>query len=69
MHRTKLIENEGKHILDIMNAVDCKRHGATHGDSCWPIYSDATNEILPAICGSRIKRVGYMGEISPDSLS
>lgn len=62
------IENDGKHIHSIIEKARCDNHGAETGIPCWHVAVDGIG-YLAAVCGLRIRRAGYRGEISPTSLS
>lgn len=61
--------NDGRHINGIIGNTTCKKHKAEAGVACWDVYVTASQRFAPAVCGSRIKRAGYNGKISPSSLS
>lgn len=60
--------NSGKHIIYIINRIPCLKHGAPKGVPCFTICYDKKNEHGPAICGSRVIRAGFNGQINPNSL-
>lgn len=57
--------NDGKRIVDVVDRVVCKKHKAEMGTPCWLIYPDIRgSEKTRAVCGSRIKAAGFVGQIS-----
>lgn len=63
------IPNDGKHIHQIMMTTTCKKHKADEGTPCY-VVNPGTGSVgngLLALCGARIKRAGYNGEISETS--
>lgn len=65
------IANDGRHIEVIIESTTCKKHGADRGEACYTIRpsSSRLGDILLSVCGPRIKRAGYTGEISPVALT
>ena len=63
--------NNGQHITELANMNPCLRHNAPLGEPCWtiPLGHSGHGEHLRALCGSRIRRGGYDGQITSDSLS
>lgn len=57
--------NDGNHIAPIIQNTECTKHSAAQDEPCW---SFGDNYDLPAICGSRIKAYGFVGQISSSSL-
>lgn len=66
----KQIENDGNHIQHAMDTTSCTRHKATTGIPCWHVRKGAKGleGYYAAICGSRIRKAGFVGKISPESI-
>jgi len=63
-------QNSGEHIDEIVVTTMCTTHGAEKGIPCFYIrYDDGKGTTSPAVCGPRIKKAGFNGEIHPSSLS
>lgn len=63
-------QNSGEHIDDIVFGTICSIHGAEKGTPCFHIYyDDGKGTKAPAVCGPRIRKAGFNGEINPISLS
>jgi hypothetical protein len=65
----KLLDNDGKHLEQVLNETTCKKHKASLGDPCYvitPGTKTATNQLLGA-CNARILRAGFDGKISETS--
>lgn len=64
--------NTGKHIGYILDLESCEKHQAPKGLPCYilvPGAGDTKNsEFLDGVCGSRIRKAGYNGKISPTSI-
>jgi hypothetical protein len=66
----QLDDNDGKHIDEIIQSVSCSIHSAEIGVPCFHIqYGVLKGGLGPGICGPRIKKAGFNGEIQPSSLS
>lgn len=63
------IHNDGEHVSYICNQTECPKHRVDKGTPCWSIYQSDTGRYLPALCGIRIKRAGFVGSISQLSLN
>lgn len=61
------MNNNGKHIWSVMDRSSCKRHTADQGDPCFIIFG--SEKMLSGVCGRRIKRAGFVGKVSPTSMS
>lgn len=62
--------NSGEHIDYIVSQTACDKHNAPQGYACFEIrYNSRRGETSPAVCGTRIKNAGFVGEITPSSLS
>jgi hypothetical protein len=62
--------NNGKHIDDIVGRTECGHHNAPKGTPCFYLYYDkASLNRGSAVCGERIRKAGFVGKISPNSLS
>lgn len=62
-------QNDGQHIAYIYNQTECKKHSAEQGTPCWSVLQPDTGRYLPALCGSRIKKAGFIGHVSSLSLN
>lgn len=60
--------DDGIFIPTIMKETECDRHQAGVGTACWGVYISITNRVAPAVCGRRIRKAGYAGQISAESL-
>lgn len=65
--------NDGKHITHIVATVPCGQHQAPRGSACWAVETqvidtDFSERQAYAVCGSRIRKAGYNGKISPTSV-
>lgn len=60
--------SDGVFIPTIMEGTTCDRHQAGVGTACWGVYISITNRVAPAVCGRRIRKAGYAGKISAESL-
>lgn len=66
----RLEDNDGKHIDEIVDNVACSIHSAEKGVPCFEVhYGVAKGGRGPGICGPRIRKAGFNGEIQPSSLS
>lgn len=67
------MQNEGKHIENIINSTVCGRHQAERGVACWSVATrivepDFSERFGLAVCGKRIHKAGFNGRIDPRSL-
>jgi len=66
---TRYKPNSGKHILYIINRIACAKHDAEKGAPCFTLHYDhGKSKTGPAICGTRVFRAGFNGQIHPNSL-
>lgn len=64
-----MFENPGIHISRIITETNCPKHMAIPGMPCWTIFSNIADAgYYRAVCGKRIKRAGFIGSISPQSM-
>lgn len=63
-----MFENPGIHISRIVTETPCPKHRASMGVPCWIIPTNTLRGFYPAVCGKRIKRAGFIGKISPQSM-
>ena len=63
-----MFENPGIHIPRIVNDTACPKHHAPEGVACWVIPTNNLLNFYQAVCGKRIKRAGFIGNISPQSM-
>lgn len=62
--------NSGQHIDDVVNRTNCDKHNASEGTPCFYLYYDRTSISRgSAVCGERVKKAGFDGQIDPRSLS
>ena len=61
--------NDGVHIRAIIEGTSCEKHHAERNVACWDIYVGAISDWAPAICGARVRKAGFVGTISPTSMS
>lgn len=61
-------ENKGRHIPSIVGSVGCYIHGVKEGDPCYLVPVEGSKAFLWGVCGSRIKKAGHNGKISPMAL-
>lgn len=55
-------------VRDVTNRTVCDKHNVVqHGRPCWWIHTLAGG-LHMAVCNSRAKRAGFVGEIDPRSL-
>lgn len=62
------VENTGKHLHSLIERTTCGAHNAPEGIPCWRLDNDLTRVSYPAACGKRIKKAGFNGKISPQSM-
>lgn len=64
------MENDGRHIVNAMERTSCKKHDAPKGVPCWTLSKNVKGGFgrYAAICGTRIRKAGYNGQISPSSM-
>lgn len=55
-------------IPEVVDGSFCGRHSANGGSPCWWIYPLSGGSRMPAVCNSRAKNAGFVGEISPTSM-
>lgn len=66
-NRSSHKHNSGEHIRRIMDTHACSLHNAPLGVPCFHIHPGAPQSegaYLAAVCGVRIKKVGFTGKIS-----
>lgn len=63
-HRGNAQENDGIHIGEVIDEVECGEHNAPTGQPCWTTW-DSTGMIKNrAICNNRVIYAGFNGKIS-----
>lgn len=64
------MENDGRHIAQAMERASCKKHQAPKGVPCWTLQKNIGGGFghYAAICNGRIRRAGFIGQISPSSM-
>jgi hypothetical protein len=56
-------------IQHIMDNTTCKKHHAERSVPCWFVLPGEANvNFLSGICGPRVRKLGFSGAISPESL-
>lgn len=62
--------NNGQHIVEVVDRVDCKNHNALVGFPCWTIRKGTKGSLgyYAAICNDRVSRAGFDGQISDTSM-
>lgn len=70
MKNTTALDNDGKHLSEVLNKAACKKHNAGLGIPCFhtPKNSFGQSGYYAAACGSRIRKAGYVGTISHESM-
>ena len=65
-----IIENTGKHLRDLIERVGCGRHQVPKGVPCYHLPKNVRGDggYYPGACGVRIKKGGFVGKISPQSM-
>lgn len=65
----KSLVNDGRHVFNIMTTTTCRKHNAAEAMPCFEIFPGSNaGEVLHGVCGARIKRAGYNGQVNPLSL-
>lgn len=62
-----MANNDGAHIVSIIDRQPCQKHEAGMGTACFTIMSDISDRILLAICNKRAVKAGANGKISESS--
>jgi hypothetical protein len=63
------VENTGVHLHALINRIGCGIHKVPVGVPCYHLPNNMTSEAYyVGACGSRVKRAGYNGKISPQSM-
>lgn len=63
------IDNQGQHLHRTIGNTTCGDHKADIGAPCWVLPSNRSfGSFYYAICGKRIKKAGFIGKISPESI-
>lgn len=64
-----LVENTGVHLHSIIERNDCKIHHVPKGVPCYHLPNNLNTEAYyVGACGSRVKKAGFNGKISPQSM-
>ena len=65
------IENAGVHLHDAINTTVCAKHNVDIVVPCWSVSNGSGDTIrnYASICGSRIRRAGFSGKVTAQSLS
>lgn len=65
-----LLDNDGKHISNIIDQTHCEKHSASTGMACYVVIPDSNTGMsrdLLGVCGARVKSAGFNGKISETS--
>jgi len=64
------ITNSGTCIIEIIERVECERHGVPQGVPCWSVPKNVSSGFgrYAAICGLRIREAGFNGKVSSLSM-
>lgn len=62
--------NDGSRIPETVDRTTCPRHNVPEGVPCWTMPKNVAGGFgrYAAICGDRIRRAGWVGKISPESM-
>lgn len=63
-----LSNNNGKHLVSIIDRVKCIKHAAPEGVPCYHLPKADSDGFYAGVCGLRVNRAGYNGKISALSL-
>lgn len=64
---TTVPHNSGVHLHALIDEVACRVHNVPQGISCYFLMNEHGEQYATA-CGSRIKKAGFNGKISPQSV-
>ena len=56
-------------ITTVIERAICTKHKGGGGGPCYVIESTITGDLYLGVCNDRITRAGFVGKISPQSLS
>ena len=62
------IINDGKRIAQITATTVRGKHAASSGVPCWAVEGGTPGNFVIGVCGSRPRRAGFNGKISPTAL-
>lgn len=65
------IENTGQHLHRAIAEVSCGKHRVDRGIPCYTLPNNSGITEHPfhfGICGKRIRKAGFIGKISPQSM-
>jgi hypothetical protein len=64
------IENHGIHMHRAIENTSCGKHQVPKGIPCWHMHKnvEGAEGYYGAICGSRIRKAGFIGKISASSM-
>lgn len=55
-------------LFVVIDRVPCAKHSGPDKSPCWWIHA-SNGKKLPAVCGRRATKAGFVGRISPGSLT
>lgn len=66
---TPIFENTGMHLHALIQRTGCGIHNVPEGVPCYHLPNNLNKEAYyVGACGSRVKRAGYNGKVSPQSM-
>lgn len=64
-----VVENKGVHLHSLIERIGCDLHGVPEGIPCYYLPNNLNKQAhYVGACGSRVKKAGYNGKISPQSM-
>lgn len=64
-----VFENKGVHLHSLIERVECEIHHVPMGVPCFHLPNNMNKEAYyVGACGSRVKKAGFNGKISPQSV-
>lgn len=60
--------NDGPRIPTIISRTDCRTHQVPVGVPCFSVDFDTVDGYGSGVCGKRVSRAGYVGEITAFSM-
>lgn len=68
MAASSLVSNDGKHISYILKETSCGKHRVPVGIPCYHM-AKPLGGYYAGVCGVRIKKAGFIGQISETSMN
>lgn len=65
------LENTGKHLHGVISRTSCGKHKVSEGIPCYTMPNNSalsSNPFHYGICGVRIRKAGFVGKISAESM-